>query len=136
MIRRVSIVLGVRVAIARRGARHASRKRRGTARIGKRLIVGLTVVETISNMSDRKLVARLQSPHLDALTVDPDSVGAAQVADDHFAILLHHAAVVARDPEGIESGVAGRMTTHHNHGAIQHDILTFIEGHKSCGHGE
>ena len=53
-----------------------------------------------------------------------------------LAVLLRHAAVVTRDAKGIETRVAGRMTPHDDHGAIQRDIWTFIEGHQSNGHGD
>ncbi len=42
-----------------------------------------------------RLVARPQPPELDPLAVDPDPVGAPQVAHDHVAVVLGHATVVA-----------------------------------------
>jgi len=44
--------------------------------------------------------------------------------------------MVTRDSERIEASVAVRVSPHHDHGAIQRDVWTFIEGHQSNGHGE
>ena len=94
----------------------------------------LAVVQAIADVSYRKLVAGLEATHLDPLAVDPDPVGAPQVADDDFPVLLHHAAMMPGDAERIEPRIAGRVTSHDHHGAVQHDIRTFVECHKPSGH--
>jgi len=101
------------------------------SRLGDRLLVGLAVLETIPDVRDRQLVPRPQPADLHPLAVDPDAIGAAQVPHDHFAILLGHAAMVSRDPQRIQAGITRRMATHHYHGAVQHDVWTFIECHQS-----
>jgi hypothetical protein len=103
-------------------------------RFGDGGFVGLAVLETISDMSNGQLIARPQPPELDALPVDANAIGAAQVLDHDLAALLHHAAVVPRDAERIEAGFAPWVSAHHHHGTVQHDVWTFIEGHQSCGH--
>ena len=86
-------------------------------------------------MSNRKLVARLQPPCLNALAVNSNSVGTSQISYNHLPTFLHHATMMARNSQRIESRIACGVTSHHHHGAIQHDILTVIKGHEACGHG-
>jgi hypothetical protein len=44
--------------------------------------------------------------------------------------------MMTRDAEGIQSSIAVRVSPHDDHGTIQSDVWTFIEGHQSNGHGE
>ena len=94
----------------------------------------LPVVETIADVGDRQLVARPEPADFHPLTVDPDAVGASQVADHHVVLVLRHATVMAGDPQRIEPCVALGMTTHDHHGAVQHDVGTLVEGHQTHGH--
>jgi hypothetical protein len=131
VIWRVTILLelGIWFPVTGRRSWNASRKGTRTPRVRESLVVGLTIIEPIPNMSYRKLIAGFQPPHLNSLSVDSDSVGAPQVSDDDFTTLLHHATMVARHPERVETSITGWVPADHNHSTIQHDILTFIEGH-------
>jgi hypothetical protein len=42
--------------------------------------------------------------------------------------------MVARDPQGVEPGVALGMTPHDYHGAVQHDIGALVKGYQTRGH--
>jgi hypothetical protein len=42
--------------------------------------------------------------------------------------------MVPGNPERFEPGIALGMAPHDNHGPIQDDIGTFVEGHQACGH--
>ncbi len=103
---------------------------------GDRSLVCLPVFQTIPNVSNRQLISGSNPPDLHPLAVDSDAVGASQVADHHFAVFVRHAAVMSRNAKRIKTCIARWVTTHNHHGTVQVDVWTFIEGHKSCGHGK
>jgi hypothetical protein len=82
-------------------------------------------------MSNRQLITGSQPAGLDPYAVDPDAIGAAKVADHHLVILAGHAAVMPRNSQGIEPGVAIGMTAHDDHGTVQSDVWTFIDSDES-----
>jgi hypothetical protein len=47
-----------------------------TPRLGDRLFVTVTILEAVSNMCDRQLIARLEPADFHSLAIDPDAVGA------------------------------------------------------------
>jgi hypothetical protein len=109
---------------------------RGTLLLDDRLFVSLAVFQAIPDVSDRKLVACAQPAPLDPLSVDPDPVCRAEVSHSDLAVILAHAAMLPRNAQRVETCVARRVTAHHHHDAVQRDVWTFIDGHKSYGHGE
>jgi len=114
---------------------HRGRDRILDPRVRHGLLLNLLpVVETIADVGDGQFVARPEPADFHPLTVDPDAVGASQVADDHIVLVLRHATVVARNPQGIEPCVALGMTTHDHHGPIQNDVGALVEGHQTHGH--
>jgi len=82
-------------------------------------------------MSDRQLITGSQPAGLDPHAVNSDAISAAKVADHDLVILAGHAAVMPRDSLRLESGVAIGMTAHDDHGTVQGDVLTFIDGDES-----
>jgi hypothetical protein len=65
------------------------------------------------------------------LAVDPDAIGAVQVADHEISLLARDAAMAPRYPEGIEPRIARRMAAD-DQILIQGDIRTLIESDESC----
>jgi hypothetical protein len=104
--------------------------------LGNCLLVRLPILKPVAYVSDRKLITRTQSTYFDALAVDPNAVGTAEVPDHDLAAFLSHAAVVSRNPQGIQASIAVWVPSHHDHGAIQHDVWPLIDRHQSNGHGE
>ena len=82
-------------------------------------------------MGDRELVSRPEPPHLHALAVDPDAVGAPQVAHHQLVFVLRHAAVMTGDTQRIEPGIALGMAADDHHGAIQGDVGSVVDGHQA-----
>jgi len=95
----------------------------------------LAILEPITNVRNRQLIAGPNPTNFNTLTVDPNAVCTPEVANHDLAVLLCHTAMVPGDTQGIEPSIARRVTTHNHHRTIQVDIWTIIEGHKSCGHG-
>jgi len=106
------------------GGRHAHR-------LGNGLVVGLSVLQPIADVSNRQFITRSQSAHLHPLPIDPNAIGTPKVPDHDLAILLGHATVMARHAERVEPRLACRMAAHNHYGAIQRDVWTFIQGHKA-----
>src|SRR3954468_8047058 len=111
------MIAGAFPAIGHGGSRQPADQPRaarecGPRRISECLVVGLAVVKAIANMSYRKLVSGLEAAHLDPLAVDPDPIGASQIANDDFPVLVHHAAMMPGDAERIEPRIACRVTPH------------------------
>src|SRR5262249_43653771 len=92
-------------------------------------------LDAVADVGDRQLVARLEPARLHPLAVDPDAVGAPQVADENLAVDLAHAAMPPRDPDRVEPGVALRMAADDDQGAIQEDVGPSGQGLESGGHG-
>jgi hypothetical protein len=82
-------------------------------------------------MSNRQLITGSQPAGLDPPAVDPDTIGAAKVADHDLVILAGHAAVTPRNSQRLEPGVATGMTAHDDHIAVQRDVWTFIDSDES-----
>jgi len=105
--------------------------------LGNRLVVTLTVLQPITDMRDRELITGTQPASFHPLSIDSNAIGASQVAHRHLAILMAHATVLPGNTKRIKTCVARRVPSHNHHGAVQRDVWTFIECHKSsCGHGE
>jgi hypothetical protein len=107
------------------------RTRRHADRFGNRLLVSLAILQPIPDMGDRQLITGPQAADFHAMSIDSNAVRAPEVSDEHFAILLRHTTMMPRHTQRIQSRIACRMAPHDNHGAIQRDIWTFIEGHQS-----
>jgi hypothetical protein len=75
---------------------------------------------------NRQLITGSQPANLNPSAVDPDTIGAPKVADDDLVILAGHAAVMPRNSERLEPGVAIVVTAHDDHYAVQSDVWTFI----------
>ena len=128
----------------RRGRRHQRRPGRrgrrlallGRHRLGQRHVLRRAGLHPVADVGDRQLVAGPELAHLDPLAVDPDAVGAAEVADDHLAavLVLHHAAMTARDTDRVEPGIALGVPADDQHRPIEHDIGPLIQGYQECGH--
>ena len=82
-------------------------------------------------MSNRQLITGSQPAGLDPHAVDADAIGAAQVADDDLVILAGEAAVMPRNSQRLEPGVAIGVTAHDDHYAVQSDVWTFIKSDES-----
>jgi hypothetical protein len=82
-------------------------------------------------VSNRQLVTGSQTTGLDPHAVDPDAISAAKVADDDLVILAGHAAVMPRNSQRVEPGVAMGITAHDDHGTVQSDVWAFIDGDES-----
>src|SRR6516162_7949265 len=94
----------------------------------------LFAFEPVADVSNRQLITGLQTAGLDPHAIDPDAIGAAKVADHDLVMVAGHAAVMSRNPQRFQPGVASRTTAHDDHGAIQSDVWAFIESDESCGH--
>jgi hypothetical protein len=104
------------------------------SRIGECDLMGLPIIEPIADMGNRKLVVGFEAPKLDPMTVDSNPIGAPQVANEHLAVVAGHAAMVARDPEGVKPNVTLRMTTNDNHRPIKRDVGAFIKCDQTMCH--
>ena len=82
-------------------------------------------------MSNRQLIAGSQPAGLDPHAVDPDAIGAAKVADHDLVILTGHAAVMPRNSQRVEPGIAIGITAYDDHGTVQSDVWTFIDSDES-----
>ena len=90
--------------------------------------------QSVTDVGDRKLIAFLKPTVLDAMTVDPDPIGAAKIPDEHRPLVHRHTAVVARNAKRVKPSIALGMATDDDHRAVQHDIHTIIERHETRGH--
>ncbi len=52
-------------------------------------------LDPIAQMGDLQLISALQPPDLDPLSIDPGAVGAAEITDKNFAMVLDQATMVA-----------------------------------------
>jgi hypothetical protein len=86
-------------------------------------------------MRDREHIDRPQSTWVPTPAVDEDSVGAAQVAHQHFAVNLDQAAVPPRGTDRREPSVAVRMAADHHERPIQGDVGLSGQGDKTSGQG-
>ena len=91
----------------------------------------LFAFEPVTDVSNRQLITGSQPAGLDPHAVDPDAIGAAKVADHDLVILAGHAAVMPRNSQRVEPGVAMGITAHDDHGTVQSDVWTFIDSDES-----
>jgi hypothetical protein len=82
-------------------------------------------------VSNRQLITGSQPAGLDPRAVDSDAIGAAKVADHDLVILAGHAAVMARNSQRLEPGVAIGITAHDDHSTVQSDVWSFIDSDES-----
>ena len=80
------------------------------------------VRDLVTDVGDRQYVAGLEPPRGGSLPVDPDSVGAAQVAHPDLAFDFGQAAVPPRHPRRDEPRVAVPMPADNDHPAIHDDV--------------
>ena len=82
-----------------RGGRRVVRPRLVVVVVGQRRLMPDPGIEAVADVGNRKFIARTQPAHLDALAVDPDPIGTAQIADHDLIFVLNHAAMMARNAE-------------------------------------
>jgi hypothetical protein len=82
-------------------------------------------------VSNRQLIAGSQTTSLDPHAVDPDTISAAKVADHNLVILAGHTAMKPRNSQRVEPGITTGITAHDDHGTVQSDVWTFIDGDES-----
>jgi hypothetical protein len=108
---------------------------RGGILLANRGIAGLLgilfALYPVADVSNRQLITGSQPAGLDPHTVDPDAIGAAKVADHDLVVLADHAAVMPRNSQRVELGVAIRMTAHDDQSTVQSDVWSFIDSDES-----
>jgi hypothetical protein len=82
-------------------------------------------------VSNRQLITGSYAAGLDPYAIDPYAIGAAEVADQNLVILAGHAAVMPRNSQRLEPGVAIGMTAHDDYNAVQSDVWTIIDSDES-----
>jgi hypothetical protein len=82
-------------------------------------------------VSNRQLITGTQPAGLDPHAIDPDTIGAPKVADHDLVILAGHAAVMPRNSQRLEPGVAIGITAHDDHSTVQSDVWSFINSDES-----
>src|SRR6266851_2043116 len=88
---------------------------------GVRSFRGCVPSESIAIIADRQLIAIGQPALGDADTVDPHTVGAAEVADDKVIVDLGDDAVLAGDFAGIDLDVALGVAANQQNRLVQQD---------------
>ena len=83
--------------------------------------------QSVAELTDLQLVAGSKLAPLNTLTVDPCSIGTLQVADVDPLAHQGDAAMLPRDPGGVESDIAPGIAAHQNQGAIEGDVRASIE---------
>src|SRR5262245_51739004 len=91
----------------------------------------LFAFEPVADVSNRQLITGSQTASLNSHAVDPDAISAAKVADHDLVILAGHTAVMPRNTQRVELGVAIGMTAHDDQGTVQSDVWTFIDSDES-----
>jgi len=86
---------------------------------------GFALHYLVAEVGDLKLVLDGDDCFVDALAVEVDAVGAAQVANDELVVKLNDAAVSPRDLFGLDADIAVRVATDENNRSVQRNQRTF-----------
>jgi hypothetical protein len=91
-------------------------------------------IDAIPEVRDRQFVSQPQPTDFYPFSVDPDTVGATEVADHDLTVLMCQAAMATRKPERIAACVTRWVPSHHDHVLVDQNVWAPVEGHESRGH--